>query len=591
MRNLTIILIALITQISFGQSDALGRKYYDEGNYSKALRVFQTIYDRNPERMEIFLQLVATHQQLEQYSAAQALLEQRLATNPRYPQLLVELGYNFELQNMQEKADSTYQRAVLAIDQLPNYARFIGDRFDRYNLLEWAVQSYERGMELNPKADFNFQLARIYGELRAFDKMFDKYLAVLTNQPGYNSFTKRNFSQYITEDPANEANIILKKTLLKRIQKEPNILYNGLLSWLYVQQREFNKAFTQEKAIYRREGSSLEHINELALITIEEEAYEVALEILDYIIQTSQIPDEQLMAHQKRMQVLTKTEPDTKKISSAYLALFEQYGMGRATYALQIDYNHFLAFNLENPQKAITNLKTLADKQLNRFEQARVKMELADILVFTEKFNQALIYYSQIQNQVQGNILAQEARYKVAKTSYYKGDFKWSQIQLDVLKKSTSQLIANDAMELSLLISDNSLEDSTQTALGKFARADLLKFQGKNQEAIGILNDILNNHKGESIEDEALLRQAILYENTGDFTQAEANYLKIITTFKDDILADDAFFRLAELYDKQLLDPIKAREYYEQIVFNYADSIYFVAARKRFRSLRGDDIN
>ena len=124
-------------------------------------------------------------------------------------------------------------------------------------------------------------------------------------------------------------------------------------------------------------------------------------------------------------------------------------------------------------------------------------MELADILVFDEKFNQALIYYSQIQKKVKNDILAQEASFKVAKTSYYKGDFEWAQVQLDVLKKSASQLISNDAMELSLMISDNSLEDSTQTALKKFAKADLLALQQRFPEAVLVLNDILENHKGE----------------------------------------------------------------------------------------------
>lgn len=591
MRIVVIFLFALFTQMSFGQNDALAKKYFEEGKYDKALRVYQSIYNKNPSRLDIFKGLVATHQQLEQYQTAQQLLHDRIENYPLYPQLLVELGYNYELQMLQEDANTYYAQAIAAIDQAPNYARFIGDSFDNYSLLEWAVQAYEKGMQLNPNADFNFQLARIYGEMGQYEKMFDKYLSVLAEQPGYNSYTKRNFSQFISEDPANQANVILKRTLLKRIQKDPDILYNELLSWLYVQQKEFKKAFTQEKAIYRRKGESLDLITQLAQITIEEEAYDISLEILDYIITTSMIPQEQLEAHRDRMLVVTKIEEDPNKIISAYNDLFDRYGLGKATYAIQIDYNHFIAFNQNNPPLAIANLKTLMEQPLTRFELARVKMELADILVITEKFNQALIYYSQIQKKVEGNILAQQARYKVAQTSYFKGDFKWAQIQLDVLKKSTSQLIANDAMELSLLISDNSVEDTTQTALGKFAKADLLRLQGKKQEAITILDGVLTDHKGEAIEDEALLRQALLYQSMGATAKAEANYLAIIEFFGEDILADDAYFRLAELYDKILLDPEKASTYYQEIVFNFSDSIYFVAARKRFRNLRGDDIN
>ena len=216
---------------------------------------------------------------------------------------------------------------------------------------------------------------------------------------------------------------------------------------------------------------------------------------------------------------------------------------------------------------------------------------MADILVFDEKFNEALIYYSQVQNKVQNDVLAQEARFKVARTSYFKGDFEWAQVQLDVLKKSASQLIANDAMQLSLMIRDNSLEDSTQTALKKFATADLRALQNKNVEAITLLKDILTNHKGEEIEDEALLKMGMIYEKLNQFENAEAQYLKLIELYKEDILADDAHFKLAKLYETYLGQPEKAKELYEQIIFNFQDSIYFVEARKRYRMLRGDEIN
>ena len=217
-------------------------------------------------------------------------------------------------------------------------------------------------------------------------------------------------------------------------------------------------------------------------------------------------------------------------------------------------------------------------------------MLLADILVFDERFNEALIYYSQIQNEVKGDLIAQEARFKVARTSYFKSDFNWAQVQLDVLKKSATQLIANDAMHLSLMIKDNSLEDSTQTALKQYARADLLTFQNKRAEAILILENLLLNHKGEKIEDEALYKLGELYEANEEYTKAVKKYRTLIEFYNDDILADDSYYRLAKLFETKLNQPQKAKEYYELIIFNYKNSIYFVEARKKFRLLRGDEI-
>mgnify|MGYP003637149858 FL=1 len=146
-------------------------------------------------------------------------------------------------------------------------------------------------------------------------------------------------------------------------------------------------------------------------------------------------------------------------------------------------------------------------------------------------------------------------------------------------------------MQLSLLISDNSLEDSTQTALKKYARADLLAYQKKTKQAITVLNDILENHKGEKIEDEALFKQGQLLESLKDYEAAKFNYQKIITFYSNGILADDAYFALAELYKNELNDPEKAKEHYERIIYDYQDSYYFPLARKNYRVLRGDAIN
>ena len=200
-------------------------------------------------------------------------------------------------------------------------------------------------------------------------------------------------------------------------------------------------------------------------------------------------------------------------------------------------------------------------------------------------------YFSQVQKSLKNDVLGQDARFKVAQTSFYKGDFDWALTQLKVLRSSTSQLIANDAMQLSLLISDNSFEDSTQTALKKYARADLLAYQNKNDNAQLFLKDILTNHKGEKIEDEALLRQAQLFEEKKNFSEARLNYKKIVEFHGDGILADDAHFALGQIYEKQLSEIEKAKYHYEKIIYNYQDSYFFPQARKNFRRLRGDTIN
>lgn len=594
MRPLITIFFLLFFTAGFSQSDALAKNYFEQGQFQKALNIYEKLSKQNPYRMDYFMGMVQSNQQLENFADTEKLLKERLSSNSRnFPQLYVELGYNYSLENKTELAIENYNKAISALETNPNFAYNVGNTFQKYNLLDEAVATFEKAMSLNDNLDFNSQLAQIYGEQGKLEKMFNSYLNLIEKNLSFKNTAQRYFSLYTTEDPTNDANSILRKLLLQRSQQNPDILYNELLSWLFIQQKEYKKAFTQEKAIYKRVGQDLRGLTELAYIAIEDEDYGTGREIVNYIIETSFTPQARLQGNQILMQMEVKTAQATQypDIEKKFEKLLDEFGRNRETYMLQIDYNNFLAFKSKKQELAIQNLKSLTKENLTPFQEARVKMELADILVFDEKFNEALIYYSQIQKKVQSDVLAQEARFKVARTSYFKGDFEWAQVQLDVLKKSTSQLMANDAMALSLLIRDNSLEDSTQTALKKYARADLLELQEKNTEAIELLDTLLTAHKGEKIEDEALLKQAEIFEKLGDYKKAEANYLKIIEFYNDDILADDAHYRLAKIYEEKLNDPEKAKERYEQIIFNFADSIYYVEARKKFRTLRGDAIN
>lgn len=582
----------LFSYAGFSQTEQLAKNYFDRGDFEKAQNIYERLFEEEPNNPSIFFGLIATYQQLENFSEAERLLQHKINTTANAPHYLVELGHNYELQQKRDQADQFYDEALRAIESRPNYAFSIARTFEKYSLLNNAVKAYELGMKMNPDAEYYIQLARLYGEQGEIEKMFSNYIDVLGNNPNLLPGVSRIYGQFITEDPRNEANIIFRKLLLKKLQEDQNILFNEMLSWLFVQQKEFKKAFLQEKAIYRRSQQGLGSIMRLTVMANEEGQAETALEVLDFIIEETPQEEVKLQAHQLKLTILRQTLPKKNypEIETAYEELFETYGKGMNTISLHIDYANFLAFNMGKRTEGQAVLKEFLEKDLQKFEEAAVKMALADILVLDEKFNQALIFFTQVQNVVENDVIAQMARFKVAKTSYYKGDFKWATIQLDVLKSATSQLIANDAMELSLLISENSLDDSTQTALKKYARADLLAFQEKGEMAIAVLDSVLTQHKGEKIEDDALLKQAILFEDTGEYEKAKANYLKIIEHYKNGILADNAHFRLAELYASKLGQPEKAQEFYEKIIFNYADSIYFVDARKKFRQLRGDAI-
>ena len=380
-----------MTTSLFSQEDLLAKEYFKNGEFEKALATYQALHKKTPNNNTYFIALIKSHQQLEQYNEAEILLQKQIS-RITYPALYVELGYNFQLKNNLEQANVNYDKAISFVDTNPNYAFSVGKYFEDRSLLERAVTTYEKAMELKADLNFNSQLARIYGEQGNVEKMFESYLNFMEFNDTYVNRIKQAFNQFISEDSENENNLILKKILLKKIQQKPDLLWNELLSWLFIQQKDYKKAFTQEKAIFNRKPESLDRINELGFIAENDKAYEIAKTIFTYITETAQDPEIQIEAYNNLLQIEVETNEDTNTIDKSYQELFETYGRSLRTLSLQISYAHFLAFYKHETANASKLLKKCLDLPLTDLQEGKVKLELADILVFEEKFNEALIY-------------------------------------------------------------------------------------------------------------------------------------------------------------------------------------------------------
>src|SRR5699024_10326122 len=201
-------------------------------------------------------------QQQQKYEEAGEVLKTFQKRIPQYPGLDVEIGWNYSLKGDEDKATSFYSRALKEIDEHPNTAYKTGNNFHNYGLLNQAEAAFKKGLEHSPNATYSMRLAEVYGEQGKLAEMFSTYLDLIINDAQYFYSVNRYFSEFITEDPDNEANTILRKILIQRLQKHPKVAYNQILSWLYIQENEFKKAFVQEKALLQRsENKSLLKLN------------------------------------------------------------------------------------------------------------------------------------------------------------------------------------------------------------------------------------------------------------------------------------------------------------------------------------------
>ena len=590
MRQFLIFFLLLISALSYSQEQQVAYDYFRKGAFEKAATIYQSLYEKNNFNASYLTRLIYCHRQLEDFDKAQELIQNHLVKYPTQIQFYVEIGYNYELQHNQEKAVSYYNKAIAELEKNPNYGYAIGRSFQYNHLLEYALKAYKIALKANPRANYNIQLASIYGEKGEIENMFNAYLDLVEKDEKYSSTILRYINKYITEDSENKYNIIFKKTVLTRLQKNQLSAWNQMLSWMFIQQKQYHRAFIQEKALYKRNDSlGLGGVSNVGLIAFKHKDYSTTIHCFNFIVENSENSKDIIKSKLYLLYASMETSNDLDMVNTQFQDLFAEFGKNATTIDIQIAYADFLAFDMNESEKGIEILRETLNFRLDEFQKGEIKISLGDLLVFDGKFNEALVYFSQVQTRLKNHTLAQNARFKVAQTSYYKGDFEWAQTQLKVLKQSTSQRISNDAIELSLIISDNSVKDSLKLALKSYARADLLAFQNKNQQAVDTLTQLLRNHKGHAIEDEALFKQGETFEKMKLFDKASSNYIRLIEINDQDILVDNAYYRLAEISLKQnKLE--KAKEYYQKIIFDYSSSIYMVDARKKFRTLRGDDL-
>lgn len=586
--SLLMICVCFFMQVA-AQNSVLADSYFEKGDFEKAKISYEELYNQQPNNTLYLTRLVACYQQLEQFDQAIKILKPRIEKFNQFD-YYVELGYTYQLQKKENQATKYYQQAVDKVRENPNYVYTVAAAFEKRSLLEYAIQTYDVAKFQNPNLNFDYQKGQLYGQLGDFDKMIDIFIDDAYNLPQHLSMIQHYMARYMSEDVGDEFKNKLKKALLLRAQKKQDVFWNQFLSWYYIQNKEFDKAFRQQKAVVKQNPELFNDIVNLVYLAMDENDLTAVQEISAFVLEQTISDSLRLSLQQYILSNQLKTlQPEAYQAFEMQIKqLIDQYGANNnKTVDIQLVYAHFITFYKKDPQTGEQILKQLLTLSINETQQAKIKTELGDVFLYQEKFNPALIYYSQVAMDLKDNPVGHEANLRVAKTSYYKGDFEWALKQLKVLKSSSSQLIANDALELYLLITDNNQTDTTQTALKKMAQADFKLYQQKYDEALLDFIQLAENHTEDKIQETTYIRIGKIYENKQQLALAIQQYELLAQKFPESIFIDEALFFSANLY-LQTQQPEKAKSNYEQIILKYPDSIYFSEAQLKYRMLRGD---
>jgi tetratricopeptide (TPR) repeat protein len=575
----------------------LALQYASTGECDKALVYFEKWYNRDPNAA--YQPFLSCYLQLKDYDQAEKLVKKHIKKFSTNATLWVDLGQVYDAGGKPDVAKQQYDKAVKSLYPDVQQVINLGGVFVEKRLLNYAEATYLQGRNMVGQIyPFSFELADVYAQMNQGQKMVDEYLNLLEVNEVYLANVQAILQNKMAFDLEGGLTDIIRTSLLRRVQKgTQKIIYNELLYWLLLQEKDFSSALIQAKALDKRNDENGNRIISLGQLCVSNEEYAIAEACYDYVIGKGKQNPYYITARMELIAARDKkittsgnyTIADLQKLELDYEATFAELGKTPITASLVSKYAHLKAFYLKKTEEAITLLEeTIAMPRVSPQFVAECKLELGDILILTGEVWDASLLYSQVDKDFKNDALGREAKFRNARLSYYLGEFEWAAAQLGVLKAATSQLISNDAMKLGLLIMDNLGMDSITEPLQMYSRADLYDFCNRYDQALATLDSLETAFPAHSLTDEIWFKKAEIYFKKGDFQKAAEFYFRVFEVYPDDILADDALFLLAEITEQKLRENQRAKELYELLLTRYPGSLFTVEARKRFRFLRGD---
>ena len=575
---------------------SLAIQYYNDGDYEKAVVLLEKLYaiPNNEAYFDIYFNTLV---KLKRYDVAEKVVKREIKKNPQGDVYPIALGKLYQEKGDVQAANKIFTDVINKLPKDEFKIRNLANSFYRFENYEFAVQTFKQGRKLLGNDQlFVFELLNIYRFKKDKPMLMQEYLDAMGTMP-----------QLLPQAEAVLASIFEDKNdyqtfqaaILRKIQKEPDAeIYIQLLTWNYIQQQEFDMALRQLIAYDKRTKADGGTLFNAIYTFVDNGAYETAIKAYDYLLTKGK--DNQYYLPSKIEMLNTKynlrtngkyTVADLDLLAKDYQALLDENGKNRNTLFAIKKLANLQAYYLNQPGSAEKELEeAIKMPGINDQDLGQLKLDLGDIYILTNQPWEAFLVYEQVSKQFEGQPVGNEARFRSAKLSFYQGNFEYSNGQCLVLKAATSQLIANDALNLSLLINDNIQTPADSNALKMYADAEMLLFRNLPERAVKKMDSIAIAFPQNSLTDAIMMSKARIFIKANDFQKAADILKKVTEDFKDGIWTDDALFTLGDLYEKKLNDIAQAKIYFQKLITDYPGSMFSAEARKRFRNLRGDGV-
>ena len=577
----------------------LALQYVEQREYEKANISFDKIYDDAPDACYPYY--YKSLMEVKDYSKAEKITKKQYKKNPFNVYLYVNLGRIYKKQEEPKKEKEAYEKAIKELSPVQQYVQSLATVFLEDELYDYALATYDKVKTKD--YPYFYERAEVYKQKNDLKSMINEYLDALEFRDTEFQIVQANLQNSLGYDDEDGGikNPILKQELQKRIIKSPDkVILSELLVFILKQQKDFEGAFVHVRALDKRLKEEGSRVYDLARICSSNGEWETAKRCYEYIIEKGSgglYYDGSMVdvLNVEYMSLTSKAQPKKEDLLALEVKLNkakEKYANTHLSAFIIKTLATIQAYYLDQSGSAIILLDDLiAQGGIDAASKAEYKIMLADIYLMTGAIWDASLLYSQVEKDFKYEAIGQEAKFRNAKLSFYAGDFGWAKAQADVLKGATSKLISNDAIDLSLIITDAIGVDTNAAPLQIFASAELMILQHKYKEAIIALDSINKTFSSNTLGDDIYYKKAQIFKTLGKFTDAELMYKNIVEYYPGELYGDDAQYSLAQLYEKDLADTAKAQQAYQDVLTKYPGSIFVVESRKKFRQLRGDKLN
>lgn len=601
MRRYILYLLFIITPtLAFAQKnvdEALAQDFLRNGEYQKAADLYEEVYNSTGSESS-FNNLISCLLKLKQFDKAEKIASKQVKRNQNTLRYQIDLGNIYKQSGNSNKAKDTFGKVIneIAPDMLS--ITDVGQKFYSIAEFDYAIAAFKKGRQLmGNNTLFTYDLTRLYNLKQDKTSIIEETLAQLTDNPSFLSQAKAILSSSLQEKKDWETfrNILQKK--INKDNKNPELA--ELMIWQYLQENNFSKALDAAVAYDRNlleDGEKIFTVGEAAL---KGEDYDLAIKAFSNVVNRKPLSPlygeakmAMISAKNKKIMSGKYSQEDLLSLENDYQLAIQEFGKSNESLFLVRELASLKAYYLQKIPEAIQLLEdAIKTPRISYTLQAQCKLDLGDVYVLSGEVWEATLLYGQVDKALRDNPMGQEARYRSARLSFWNGDFEWAKAQLDVLKASTSQLFANDALNLSLVIGDNIGPDSTNVPLKMYARADLLIFKNQLKAATTTLDSLKSQYPTHALMDDILMAESKIALKQNDIDNAVKKLTEVVEKYSFDIWGDDALFTLAEINEEKLNNKPKAQELYERLLTQYPGSLYVLEARKRFRALRGDVLN